>query len=232
MRFIATSDVHGCWDELVSSLEPADVFIAAGDLTEGTASEFRVLLRYMEFMKYRHKIVIGGNHDEHFESGSSLATIKEQFKNAGVTYLCHEPHTITINNHSVKVFGSPYTLSFSKMAFEKNESELGLLYQDIPHNLDILISHGPANGILDKNRNGWECGSVALKDALKEKQPKVHVFGHIHDSYGAIFHPKGLLSINVSALGFTKFYEPLLNKPIVFDLYPDGTVELVKYDNL
>jgi Icc-related predicted phosphoesterase len=56
----------------------------------------------------------------------------------------------------------------------------------IPANTDILITHGPPYGILDKNRVGFSAGCQSLKRAVKRIHPKLHVFGHIHEAGGMV----------------------------------------------
>ena len=56
----------------------------------------------------------------------------------------------------------------------------------IPANTDILITHGPPYGILDKNRVGFSAVCQSLKRAVKRIQPKLHVFGHIHEAGGMV----------------------------------------------
>lgn len=100
----------------------------------------------------------------------------------------------------------------------------------IPHDIDILITHGPAHGILDKakryNSNGYwnpkdgkyeHVGNKSLYAWLKYvARPKLHVFGHIHESYGKIeelptHNDKMMISVNASHVN--ENYEPV-NKPI------------------
>ena len=53
-------------------------------------------------------------------------------------------------------------------------------------NVDVLVTHAPVYGRLDRNADGVHCGSKAVRgffDQLK-KWPKAHLFGHIHESKG------------------------------------------------
>jgi len=61
----------------------------------------------------------------------------------------------------------------------------------IPNDIDILITHGPPNGILDLvPRKGWDenTGCEELRKKVEEiaafGRLKLHVFGHIHCGYG------------------------------------------------
>lgn len=55
----------------------------------------------------------------------------------------------------------------------------------IPDNLDVLIMHGPPYGILDQTTpDGAHLGREDLLEAVTEKRPRIHVFGHIHGGVG------------------------------------------------
>ncbi len=55
----------------------------------------------------------------------------------------------------------------------------------IPDNLDVLVTHGPPFGILDETAPGKaHLGCEELLNAVKEKKPKVRLFGHIHGGAG------------------------------------------------
>ena len=50
----------------------------------------------------------------------------------------------------------------------------------IPEDTDIVITHGPPYGILDKIYNGQSVGCKILLNVIERVKPKVHIFGHIH----------------------------------------------------
>lgn len=56
----------------------------------------------------------------------------------------------------------------------------------IPNDTDVLITHGPPFGILDKNTDNENCGCEELLLAINRIKPKIHIFGHIHEAYGEI----------------------------------------------
>lgn len=72
------------------------------------------------------------------------------------------------------------------------------------------MTHGPPYGILDKTEEGLLVGCEELLAAVRRVQPKVHIFGHIHEGYGTL-RREGTLFVNASIM--TERYEPL-NKPI------------------
>ncbi len=56
--------------------------------------------------------------------------------------------------------------------------------------IDILISHNPPYGILDMTSIGIRAGLSELVHIDKAFTPKVHLFGHIHESKGYIYKDK------------------------------------------
>ena len=77
------------------------------------------------------------------------------------------------------------------------------------------MTHGPPKNILDANKQGEPCGCEWLAYEVANRiKPKVHVFGHIHESFG---HEErnGVHYYNVSHLN--ERYRPE-NKPVIIDL--------------
>ncbi|MCE4623560.1 MAG: metallophosphoesterase family protein [Caldisphaeraceae archaeon] len=56
--------------------------------------------------------------------------------------------------------------------------------------IDILISHNPPYGILDMTSIGIRAGLSELVRINKAFTPKLHLFGHIHESKGHIYKDK------------------------------------------
>lgn len=87
----------------------------------------------------------------------------------------------------INFYGSPVTPFFYDWAFNCERGEKIKQYWDkIPENTDVLITHGPPFGILDKTTTGEIVGCEELAKAVNRIQPKVHIFGHIHEEYGMI----------------------------------------------
>ena len=73
----------------------------------------------------------------------------------------------------------------------------------MPRDTEILLTHTPANGVLDLARSGVRAGCETLSATLDElKQCKMHVFGHIHEAHGAIVHEgRERVSVNAAIAG-------------------------------
>jgi Icc-related predicted phosphoesterase len=48
----------------------------------------------------------------------------------------------------------------------------------------VLVLHSPPKGHCDSAGDGMHFGSPALRDAIEQKQPRLAVCGHIHESWG------------------------------------------------
>ncbi len=51
--------------------------------------------------------------------------------------------------------------------------------------VDIMLTHGPPAHILDKTSRNEDVGCDNLLRAVKRCRPRLHCFGHIHESWGA-----------------------------------------------
>lgn len=196
LRIWLISDTHGK-ENLLDCPKGIDMIIHAGDM--GTYKSpimceevIHKGLKWLSSLDVKHKIFIAGNHDTSIEAG----LIKRSDVPANITYLEHESCEI----EGFKIFGSPYTPAFNQWAFNVKRSRLDEYWKDIPDNTDILITHGPPLGILDKTESGTEnlkiiegkyafiegnriiltCGDKALLNHVYRVKPLLHVFGHIH----------------------------------------------------
>ncbi len=95
------------------------------------------------------------------------------------------------------------------------EEELLEKFSLIPTDTDILITHSPMHNILDEIcEEGKHVGSFALENVVNKRYIKLHVFGHIHESYGVIEFSTNLRRpIFVNASHVNQFYEAV-NSPI------------------
>jgi len=94
----------------------------------------------------------------------------------------------------------------------------------IPEDIDILVTHGPPFGILDqvkysnKAQDGKFAGCEELRTAIERIQPKLHVFGHVHEGYGKLIlkcTPRDVICVNASIMD--EEYHPV-NLPIRIEL--------------
>ncbi|AMV23635.1 Calcineurin-like phosphoesterase superfamily domain protein [Gemmata sp. SH-PL17] len=176
MRIVCISDTHGWHDR--ADVPEGDVLVHAGDITRhGSLKDVEDFDRWLGTLPHKHKIVICGNHDWCFQETPMEARVR--LTNA--TYLEDSGCEI----EGLKFYGSPWTPCFSDWAFMlPRGSELAAKWAQIPNGLDVLITHGPSEGILDRNRTGECCGCRDLLYRVLEVKPRLHVFGHIHEAAG------------------------------------------------
>lgn len=208
MKFVAISDTHSRHAAL--RLPRGDVLIHAGDISaRGKKTEVVEFFQWFQQQRFQHKIFIAGNHDFYLERASRKEI--EELVPDTVTYL--QDSGVTING--IKIWGSPVTPWFYNWAFNRHRGDaIRRHWQLIPPDTDLLITHGPVYGFLDQNTNEQHSGCQDLLRTVLTIKPKVHVCGHIHESYGMI-NRSGIKFINASVLN--EHYE-LTNRPIVFDL--------------
>ena len=237
MKFIAISDTH-CAEVPIPD---GDVLLHAGDFTyRGNHPEVFEAARWMKSLPHKSKIAVAGNHDRMAEKESGR--FADMMQEAGVHYLFDSGVVISPEGKvspwspagpeqpGIKIHGSPWQPEFCNWAFNlPRGAQLKEKWDLIPDSTDILITHGPAYGILDRApRDGWEYGmsdedlemyseKVGCWDmlqAIKRVKPKVHLFGHIHADYG-VREVGGTKHINASIMD--ERYDPV-NKPVEFEL--------------
>ncbi len=113
---------------------------------------------------------------------------------------------VKFERKKLKVWGSPWTRRFegmnpNAMAFTVDtEEELAEKFANIPDDVDILVTHSPPKFGLDKTISQEYVGSQSLRDWVLLHQPKLHVFGHIHEAYGIITYQE-MQKLNVQLYG-------------------------------
>ena len=206
MKCVVISDTHGMYSEL--DIPPGDVFIHAGDiLGRGKLSELVDFNNWLNTLPHKHKIVVAGNHDWCFERN------KEESRACLTNAIYLKDEQVELDG--VKFYGSPWQPFFFNWAFNL---ERGLALKSkwdlIPDNIDVLITHGPALGILDQVVDGSHVGCEELFKAIGRIKPKYHVFGHIHEGYGT---EKLVGCTHINASITTERYIPS-NKPVTFEI--------------
>lgn len=183
MKIWHISDSH-TFHGMLTIPENVDMVIFSGDCSNPQntlQNSFEVLnfLQWFGQLPIKHKIFVAGNHDVSIER---KVIFENDFLVNGVIHLWDSEVVID----GLKIYGSPYTPTFGKgWAFNKDRSKIYKVWEAIPEDTDILVTHGPPKGILDLSYNRDKelefCGDLSLKKRIKELNIKLVCFGHIHN---------------------------------------------------
>jgi Icc-related predicted phosphoesterase len=191
MRIVAVADTHQFHDDL-AELPAGDVLVHAGDLCRGgRLDELARAAGWLRSQPHPHKIVIAGNHDWCFvrQPEESRTILGPE-----VTYL--EDSETFIDG--VRFWGSPWQPEFRDWAFNLPRGEaLARRWALIPPGVDVLVTHGPPQGIGDWSGEAIRAGCVDLLAAVRRVRPLLHLFGHIHTD-GGLWQHEGTWFANVT----------------------------------
>ena len=75
------------------------------------------------------------------------------------------------------------TTPFGDWSFDFTENEADKMLSGCPAGC-VLVSHSPPKGVVDVSFSGRSLGSVAVRQAIESKRPRLVVCGHVHASAG------------------------------------------------
>lgn len=200
------ADTHELHRE--ADVPDGDILIHAGDFTSFSknASAIADFNDWLGTLPHRHKIVVPGNHEFFLEADPSRRRL---ISNA--TVLIDE----SIDVLGLNIWGSPTTPLYGGAFGKSSEQDRIQLYSRIPVDTDILITHGPPFGILDRSpESDFHQGCGALLDQVRQIKPRIHIFGHAHGAYGT-FHTDKTIFVNAALHGTQ---DSLGYKPIVLEI--------------
>ena len=177
MNIVIISDTHGKHQSLGTLA--GDVLIHCGDVSlsgSETSSDIENLDRWFSRQAFRLILCIGGNHD--FELEQRTARKAPIFRHA--TYLVDQ----AVAFEGVRFYGAPWVPELRQWAHYQDPLSLARKWAAIPEATDVLVTHTPPFGILDRSTSGKQCGCPMLRERLKALRPRLHCFGHIHASAG------------------------------------------------
>lgn len=202
-RFVCLSDTHNHHRAL--EVPDGDVLLHAGDFTmNGTEAETRDFAEWFEALPHRRKVLIAGNHDRMFQERPEEARALVHFAD----YL--EDEALEIDG--LRLWGSPWQPEFGGWAFGRPAgAPMAEVWNAVEGVVDILLTHAPPKGLMDRIHNGVGIGCAALTEALPGIAPRLHVFGHVHESRGThLSHAR--LSVNAATCDhrYRKAHEPIV----------------------
>ena len=221
MKITFISDTHNKHYLLNGDLPGGDLLIHAGDISSmGYKHEIQNFCKWFNNVdNYKTKVFIAGNHDWGFQD--NVIQTKEIIDSySKIDYLQDDLLMVGENYEDmIKIWGSPWQPEFYNWAFNlpRNGEVLKSKWDMIPPNTDILITHGPAWGYVDKIFDTKKSlGCELLTNKIKEIKPKIHVCGHIHSGYGYVFDGDTHF-INASVLDESYMYD---NNPLTVEWNP------------
>jgi hypothetical protein len=166
-------------------LPDGDILVHSGNFTvNGSDDEFSLFDSWLASVKdvYHYRVICLGHRDVK-RFGTEYDVMKALLPNA-THVLCHEEATILGIRFYVAPWHWGYNFNYTLKQTAPQSAATRL--NDIPDNVDVLVTHGPAFGRLDRTIEGEQWGSRELADALKRVKPLVHLHGHVTEARGYI----------------------------------------------
>jgi Icc-related predicted phosphoesterase len=144
----ATADLHG-W---LPPLSPCDLLLIAGDICPRTDQRHWLDTNFRTWLAAspaRHVVASWGNNDVVGQRGDA--------PELPCTFLADEAVTVS----GVTIYGTPWStgISYQGWAFQEDDDLLDGLAGRLPADVEILLSHIPPFGVLDRDRRGVAHGS-------------------------------------------------------------------------
>jgi Icc-related predicted phosphoesterase len=175
VKILAFSDLHLARSraaDLVAASAEADLVIGAGDfcnMRQGLGEAMELLAGLQAPM-----VVVPGN-------AESVDELREA-AGPGVTVL----HGESCEIGGLTLFGLGYGVPvtpFGSWSCDLTEAFAAELLAGC-ETADILITHSPPKGVVDRTSAGQSVGSTAIRAAIERIRPRLALCGHIHDSWG------------------------------------------------
>ena len=177
IKVVCISDTHGRHRDLTIP-DDAEILIHAGDFTHfGKLKDAQDFNLWLGSLPIPHKIVVNGNHEHNAEWQKDVKAIL-----SNATHLLNEYVKLPMGGtQTVNVYGTDFFWPTTPGAVRKR-GICNPLLKIIPPNgaIDILVTHGPAAGVLD---DGSGCHQLRAA-VLHAIRPRYVVSGHIHQAHG------------------------------------------------
>ena len=173
------------YHELLDIPDNIDIVVHSGDFTNAkdvykNEPEALNFLHWYGSLPIKNKVLIAGNHDAY------TFHMKTKFKEWCVHYNIVYLENSYAEIEGIKFFGSPNTPQFGDWYYMKDRNKMDKLWRQCNNDIDVFVVHGPPKGILDKsydrNHNLECCGDSSLYNHIVRINPKLCLFGHIHDN--------------------------------------------------
>jgi Icc-related predicted phosphoesterase len=176
VKLLAFSDLHRDLDQAATLVEMsagADVVIGAGDFAsihEGLEETIGALAAIET-----PTVLVPGNN----ETADALRAAAASWEAAAVLH----GEGMTIDGVEFFGLGAGVPTTPWDWSFDLTDEQATELLAPCPQGA-VLVLHSPPRGHCDASADGTHFGSPALLAAIEEKQPRLAVFGHIHEAWG------------------------------------------------
>jgi len=177
-RILHVSDIHCANDRLESLLSQAsgyDVIVASGDFE--CVDTARLLLE----LAAAPVVAVTGNLDN--------AAVARVLRDAGVL----------LDGRLASVGGLAFAGVGGLDAHGSMEALLRRASEEGVSRVDVLVTHHPPRGVLDRTFIGVRAGLRELWSVIERLRPSVHLFGHIHEA-GGVHSENGTVFVNPGPL--------------------------------
>ena len=129
-------------------------------------------------------------------------------------YLCDN----SVEIDGIRFYGTPWIADLARWAFYKPEDELVKAYANIPKKCDILLTHMPpdacdAGRVLQRDNYNTMAnyGSKALADAIRDREIKYVLCGHVHtgnhcsEPFGTV---SNVVNVSIKDEGYKVAFKP------------------------
>lgn len=205
IRLVLISDTHELHREL--DVPDGDILIHCGDISMMSRSLAAIedFDDWLGGLPHKVKLLVPGNHEFALEDPGRRGII------TNATMLVNESLTVM----GLRIWGSPTTPLVDGAFGVISDRDRARLYEQIPKDTNIVVTHGPPYGVLDQApASEYHAGCHQLLTAMQRVKPRLHVFGHAHGCFGIMDTPETLFA-NVALLGLDG---SLSNPPVVLQM--------------
>jgi len=166
MRIQCAADFHGRKEKYKNFLNGVkknspDVVVLAGDINSSSH-----LSKFLDSIKIP-TLAVHGNMDGDIDKILKEHAVSVDGKRA------------LINNLSFVGIGGAHPYVEEVYCLEE---EKWMSFEEIA--IDVLVTHIPPKGIMDKMMLGMHIGSKWIREVVKKKKPSLVICGHVHENYG------------------------------------------------
>lgn len=185
LRLVFLSDTHGRHKKIPLPLPEGDVLFHLGDAADrGNLSDMRSFVKWLrKNSSHKERIVIDGNHDREIPSKGKGPTRDFMMEYIGVARVLRN-EVVEVAGGKMTVVGVTWDACESEFFAhaEKNIKTWSDSANEEKRKVDLVLSHGPP--YVEGGGRGWESGSQVLSHFVKDINPSLHCFGHIHFARG------------------------------------------------